>query len=193
MVRLYPAVSQQFSLRLLLAALVLGLAACAGGPPPPPPPGAGAGTDGGRLGDDGGVETAPIDERGLLGIPPEDRGMFVDPGNPLSTRIVYFAYDSSTIQPRFRDAIQAHAAYLAAHPNVDLRLEGHTDERGTREYNVALGERRAESVQRALVVAGASRGQITTLSFGEERPAALGSNSDAYAKNRRVELIYVDK
>lgn len=192
MVTLFSAVNQRFTVRLMLAALLLGLAACAGTPPPPPPD-AGAGPTGGVLGGDDGVETAPIDERGLLGIPPEDRRMFVDPDNPLSTRIIYFAFNSSAIQPRFREAVQAHAAYLAAHPNVDVRLEGHTDERGTREYNVALGERRAESVQRALVVAGASRGQITTLSFGEERPAALGSNPEAYGKNRRVELIYVDK
>ena len=74
-----------------------------------------------------------------------------------------------------------------------LRLEGHTDERGTREYNVALGERRAESVQKALVLAGAGSNQLSTLSFGEERPAELGSSEAAYAKDRRVELIYVQR
>lgn len=131
-----------------------------------------------------------IDVRGLEGIDPNDRSMFTDPNNPLSTRIIYFDLDSSAIPSRFSEAIQAHARYLGEHPDVDLRLEGHTDERGSREYNVALGERRAESVQQALVLSGASAGQLSTLSFGEERPAELGSGESVYSKNRRVEFIY---
>jgi peptidoglycan-associated lipoprotein len=131
-----------------------------------------------------------IDVRGLEGIDPSDRDMFTDPNNPLSTRIVYFDLDQSAIPSRFSQAIQAHGRYLSKHPNVKLRLEGHTDERGTREYNVALGERRAESVQQAVVLSGASDRQLSTLSFGEERPAELGSTESAYSKNRRVEFIY---
>ncbi len=131
-----------------------------------------------------------IDVRGLEGIDPADRAMFTDPNNPLSTRIIYFDLDSSAIPSRFSSAIQAAAGYLSQHPNVNLRLEGHTDERGTREYNVALGERRAESVQQALVLSGASASQLSTLSFGEERPAELGSGESAYSQNRRVEFIY---
>jgi len=131
-----------------------------------------------------------IDVRGLEGIDPDDRSMFMDPNNPLSTRIIYFDLDSSAIPSRFSSAIQASADYLSQHPNTKLRLEGHTDERGTREYNVALGERRAESVQQAFVLSGASASQLSTLSFGEERPAELGSNEAAYSKNRRVEFIY---
>lgn len=139
-----------------------------------------------------GVQGRNIDVRGLEGIPKEDRAMFTDPDNPLSVRTIYFAFDSSAIQQRFAPVIKAHAKYLANHPKVNLRLEGHTDERGTREYNVALGERRAESVKQSLVISGAKPGQITTLSFGEERPAVLGSTPEAYAKNRRVELVYVE-
>jgi len=131
-----------------------------------------------------------IDVRGLEGIDPADRAMFTDPNNPLSTRIIYFDLDSSAIPSRFSSAIQAAAGYLSQHPNVNLRLEGHTDERGTREYNVALGERRAESVQQALVLSGAGASQLSTLSFGEERPAELGSGESAYSQNRRVEFIY---
>lgn len=131
-----------------------------------------------------------IDVRGLEGINPADRAMFTDPNNPLSTRIVYFDLDSSAIPSRFSQAIQAHAQYLSQHPNLKLRLEGNTDERGTREYNVALGERRAESVKQALVLSGANSNQISTISYGEERPAELGSDAQAYAKNRRVEFIY---
>lgn len=134
-----------------------------------------------------------LNQRGLLGIEKQDRSMFLESSNPLSTRTVYFEFDSSRIQSRFNEALQAHAEYLAEHPDVRLRLEGHTDERGTREYNVALGERRAESVQKALVLSGAEADQISTLSFGEEQPAALGSTEEAYAKNRRVELIYVER
>jgi len=131
-----------------------------------------------------------IDVRGLEGIDPADRAMFTDPNNPLSTRIIYFDLDSSAIPSRFSSAIQAAARYLSEHPNVNMRMEGHTDERGTREYNVALGERRAESVQQAVVLSGASASQLSVLSFGEERPAELGSGESVYSQNRRVEFIY---
>lgn len=188
------------AVRVSLVALLFGLAACAGREPPPVMPDAGDETEAPR-------ETAPaeperdegpdidvsrLNERGLLGIERRDRLMFLDPDNPLSTRTIYFEFDSSRIQPDFQQAIQAHAAYLADHPDVRLRLEGHTDERGTREYNVALGERRANAVKQALVIAGARANQLSTLSFGEERPAETGSTEAAYAKNRRVELVYVD-
>lgn len=182
---------QRLALILALFAAALFLVACGSnkgmtGPGTPPAVGGGPG-DQGR-----GVRGRNVDVRGLQGIPPEDRGMFTDPDNPLSVRIIYFAYDSSAIPARFAPVIQAHAQYLANHPKVDLRLEGHTDERGTREYNVALGARRAKSVKQALVVAGARPSQITTLSFGEERPAVRGSTPRAYAKNRRVEFVYVE-
>lgn len=133
-----------------------------------------------------------IDVRGLEGIPAEDRHLFTDPNNPLSTRTVYFDLDSSAIPSRFSQAIQAHGQYLANHPNVHLRLEGNTDERGTREYNVALGERRADSVKQALVLSGANASQVSTISYGEERPAVLGHDAEAYNKNRRVEFIYTN-
>jgi len=133
-----------------------------------------------------------LNQRGLLGIEKDERRKFLDPNNPLSTRTIYFEFDSSRIQSRFNEAIKAHARYLADHSETKLRLEGHTDERGTREYNVALGERRAESLEKALTLAGAPGNRISTLSFGEERPAVLGSTEEAYAKNRRVELIYVE-
>lgn len=145
----------------------------------------------GQYGQSNGMQQGrDIDVRGLEGIDPSERSKFTDPNNPLSTRIVYFDLDSSTIPSRFSQAIQAHAHYLSQHPKVHLRLEGNTDERGTREYNVALGERRAESVKQALVLSGANAGQISTISYGEERPAELGSTEEAYAKNRRVVFIY---
>lgn len=180
----------------VMAAILLGLAACAGNEPKPAdePVQAPAGSDFGSSTEQQPEAVDPrLNERGLLGIDKEDRAMFLDPNNPLSTRTIYFEFDSSRIKPEFSRAIRAHADYLAEHPDVRLRLEGHTDERGTREYNVALGERRAESVQKALSLAGAGNRQISTLSFGEERPAELGSSDFAYQKNRRVELIYVQQ
>ena len=84
-----------------------------------------------------------------------------------------------------------HAKYLGAHPATRVRLEGHTDERGSREYNIGLGERRAQSVRRALLLQGATDTQISTVSYGEERPAAPGHDEAAWAKNRRVEIVYL--
>jgi peptidoglycan-associated lipoprotein len=87
--------------------------------------------------------------------------------------------------------VAAHAKYLAAHSGTRVRLEGHTDERGSREYNIGLGERRAQSVRRALLLQGAADAQISTVSYGEERPAAPGHDEAAWAKNRRVEIMYL--
>lgn len=113
-----------------------------------------------------------------------------DPNSLLATRVIYFDFDKSDIRSDVRDVIQAHAEYLASHSNVMITLEGHADERGTREYNIALGERRANAVQRMLTLQGASAGQIRVVSYGEERPAALGHDEDAWALNRRAEFIY---
>lgn len=108
----------------------------------------------------------------------------------LAQRIIYFDFDNAEIRPEFRDIVAAHAASLARSPNMRVRLEGHADERGSREYNIGLGERRAQSVRRALMLQGVGDGQIVTVSYGEERPAQSGSDEAAWAKNRRVELVY---
>ncbi|NOX93015.1 MAG: peptidoglycan-associated lipoprotein Pal [Gammaproteobacteria bacterium] len=113
-----------------------------------------------------------------------------DPNSLLAKRVVYFDYDQSDIKSDFRAIIQAHAEYLANNSNVMVTLEGHADERGTREYNIALGERRANAVQRMLALQGASASQIRVISYGEERPAALGHDEESLALNRRVEFIY---
>lgn len=104
-------------------------------------------------------------------------------------RIVYFDYDSSEIKPEYAELITGQARRLAASPGLRVRLEGHTDERGSREYNVALGERRSQAVRRALLLQGVAEGQIVTVSYGEERPAAEGADEAAYEKNRRVEFV----
>jgi peptidoglycan-associated lipoprotein len=113
-----------------------------------------------------------------------------DPTGPLSVRVIYFDYDSSNVRADFRGTIEAHAAYLAANPSTMITLEGHADERGSREYNLALGEHRALAVRKQLVLLGASAGQIRAVSYGEERPVTEGHSEESYALNRRVEILY---
>lgn len=120
-------------------------------------------------------------------------GALEDPASPLSTRVIYFDFDSSEIQPSFIDVLRAHGEYLATHPEVKIMVEGHTDERGSREYNLALGERRADAVKRVLVLNGATTEQIEGVSFGEEKPVELGGDEAAWSKNRRAELIYTQR
>src|SRR5919107_1061721 len=107
-----------------------------------------------------------------------------------SGTIIYFDYDRAEIKPEFVPIVTAHAKYLNTNSANKIRLEGHSDERGSREYNIGLGERRAQAVRRALMLQGVTEAQITTVSYGEERPAVQGSDEAAYAKNRRVELVY---
>ncbi len=102
----------------------------------------------------------------------------------------HFDFDSSQVNPTYFNNIKAQAHYLAMHPNARVRIEGDTDERGSREYNVALGEQRADSIENLLLINGASRKQITVVSYGEEKPIALGHNEAAYRLNRRADLIY---
>ncbi len=117
-------------------------------------------------------------------------GPLGDPASPLYEKVVYFDYDASTIRAEYQDLVTAHGRYLAANPEVTVSVEGHCDERGSREYNIALGERRANSVRDLLIAQGASSRQIITVSYGEERPADPGTGEAAWAQNRRVELVY---
>jgi peptidoglycan-associated lipoprotein len=105
-------------------------------------------------------------------------------------RVFYFAYDSSSLPPEDIRAIEAHAYYLVHHPNARVRVEGHTDSRGSREYNIALGERRAQAVARILFLAGVENHQVAVVSYGSEKPAVQGMNEDAWRYNRRAEIIY---
>ncbi|MFW5426454.1 MAG: peptidoglycan-associated lipoprotein Pal [Methylophagaceae bacterium] len=114
-----------------------------------------------------------------------------DPNSPLANRVVYFEYDSSSVRFEDQATLEAHAAYLGENPNVTIRLIGHTDERGSREYNLALGERRALSIRQILMLQGATVQQFQVTSFGEERPEVEGFDESAWQQNRRVELIYI--
>jgi peptidoglycan-associated lipoprotein len=110
-------------------------------------------------------------------------------GLTVAQRTIYFEFDSTDINAEGRAIIDRFAKYLAAHPTTKLRLEGHADERGTREYNVGLGERRANAVQAGLLAGGATAAQISVVSYGEERPADPGHDEGAWSKNRRVEIV----
>lgn len=109
---------------------------------------------------------------------------------PLASRVIYFEYDSAKVNDESLALLEAHGNFIAGNGNVYVRLEGHADERGSREYNIALGDRRAQSVRRILLFQGASSDQLETISYGEERPAQLGHDDAAWSQNRRVELVY---
>ena len=113
-----------------------------------------------------------------------------DPNNILSKRIIYFEYNQDTVKSEFTDVIQAHAKYLNDNRGRKIRLEGHADERGSREYNMALGQRRGEAVRRATTILGVGADRIETVSFGEDKPRSTGHDEAAWAQNRRVEIVY---
>jgi len=119
-----------------------------------------------------------------------EAGAINDANSVLAGRIIYFDFDSSKVDSDFVELIKHHGKYLSANPSVNIRLEGHTDERGAREYNVALGDRRAQAVKRLLMFQGASSDQVTIVSYGEEKPASLGHDESAWHLNRRAELVY---
>lgn len=136
-------------------------------------------------GADGGVATS-----GAEGASSFSSYSLNDPNSPLARRVIYFDYDSAEITAADQDTLLAHASYLAANPGQYITLEGNTDERGSREYNIALGDRRALSVQRVLELNGVAPGQVSVVSYGEEKPAAEGHSEAAWRLNRRVEIVY---
>jgi peptidoglycan-associated lipoprotein len=167
-------------LPLVLAMLVLSGCSSTGGAKDGAEGGAGSGMSG-----EGGTSTSAAGDGGSwTGSPLED------PNSPLYEKVVYFDFDRSEIRPEYVDTLRAHAEYLVNTPSARLVIEGHCDERGSREYNIALGERRANSVKRFLEAEGVSPVQLDTISYGEERPVDPGHNEAAWAKNRRAELVY---
>jgi peptidoglycan-associated lipoprotein len=159
---------------LISAALVLGVAACAKkvkeepAPAPTPPPR---------------VDTTPVSDGRYT---PDD----LDTDSCLRQRVVYFDFDKSEIKSEFQAIMNCHAKYLRDRPSARMTLEGHADERGTREYNLGLGERRGNAVGSALRANGGSASQMETVSYGEERPTCTQSNEGCWSRNRRVEIIY---
>ena len=129
---------------------------------------------------------------GQSGVAPVDLSQSSrDVGGPVGVaRIIYFDFDSYTVKPEFQSLLEAHARYLKASSARKVMLEGHTDDRGGREYNLALGQKRAEAVRRSLGLLGVSDAQVEAVSYGKEKPAVQGNNESAFAQNRRVELSY---
>ncbi|MBF8269582.1 MAG: hypothetical protein HW386_1291 [Gammaproteobacteria bacterium] len=131
---------------------------------------------------------------GVASQPSTGMDALTDPSNPLynllQERVIYFEYNESEIQEQYRAVIEAHATYLSQNPQTTVTLEGHADERGSREYNLALGERRAMAVEQQLTVLGVAASQIRTVSYGEERPISAGHDESSWGLNRRVEIIY---
>lgn len=175
--------------RGLLAALITSLALVACGSNvrlDQPPVEDRSGTAAGGAGGAGGQGTG-VDPRGVAGVQVPS-GASSQPAS--MQRIVYFDYDSFEIKPEFASLLEANARYLNANRAVRVQLEGHTDERGGREYNLALGQKRAEAVRRALSLLGVQDAQMEAVSFGEEKPAQAGLDEAAWSKNRRVEITY---
>jgi len=167
--------------RVLLTAVVASatLVACSSNKPKPPPPsttdtGTTTSTTGGNR---GGIYT--VDS--------------LDTDSCLRQRVVYFDFDRAEIKPEFQAQVACHAAYLRQFPGARVTLEGNADERGTREYNLGLGERRGNAVSSAVGAAGASSSQLNVVSYGEERPTCKDHNEGCWAKNRRVEIVYTSK
>lgn len=144
----------------------------------------GTSTDGGV-----GTGTAGSGQVSGTGVSGDRAGQQAD-GRIPEVRTIYFDYDRDSIRPEFESVLTAHARYLRSNGNAQAVLQGHTDERGTREYNMALGERRANAVKRFLEVQGVSPSQLEVVSYGEERPAVRGSGEDSHAQNRRVVFAY---
>jgi len=116
-----------------------------------------------------------------------------DPKGALAGRSIYFAYDDFSVDPKYQPLIQAHGQYIGSHGAAQIRVEGNTDERGSREYNLSLGDKRAQIVAKQLVLMGAKQSQIEAVSYGEERPKAEGHDEAAWAENRRADIRYIVK
>jgi peptidoglycan-associated lipoprotein len=177
-------------------ATALALAACSSAvkldePAPVENRGGPAGGAGG-LGTAGGASGAPIgSERPIAQVTVDpSKDPLNDPNSPLSKRSIYFDFDSFSIKDEFRGVIEAHAKYLVANKTRKVVVQGNTDERGSREYNLALGQKRSEAVRRALTSLGVSDSQIEAVSLGEEKPKSTGTDESSLAENRRADLAY---
>jgi peptidoglycan-associated lipoprotein len=172
----------KFSRYILFPVVLMVLAGCAGQK---------GGTQDDAVGDSGagGASSSGAGDDGYQQGSDYDEGYS---GGLPENRIVYFGYDQSDVTPGSMDLLTEHAKYLADNPQVELRLEGHADERGSREYNIGLGENRAQAVRQILLLRGVGSAEMNTVSYGEERPAATGSDEENWALNRRVELVYSD-
>lgn len=135
-----------------------------------------------------GSGVATVNAGGVTGgkLPPE----LTDPRNILSKRSVYFDYDKYEVKDEYKDLVTAHAKFLSSHPQNKMLIQGNTDDRGSREYNLALGQKRADAVKKMLTMLGAREDQVESVSLGEEKPKNEGQNEAAWAENRRSDMLY---
>lgn len=140
----------------------------------------------------GTTTTPPTDPRAVARVEPNASTVdpLNDPASPLSRRSVFFDFDEFVIKPEFMPTVEAHARFLVANKTRRIVIEGNADERGSREYNLALGQKRADAAKTRLTLLGVADSQIETVSFGEERPRATGSDETAWAQNRRADIVY---
>lgn len=179
--------------KLLLATLMAILLAACSSQPTTTDEGAMTEDKGGAAAGAGGASTAGTGTGGVSGTSVPSGGSanpLRDPKNVLSKREVFFDYDSFVVREEFRPMVEAHARYLAGNRNARVALQGHADERGSREYNIALGQKRSDAVKRMMLLLGAQEVQIETVSFGEEKPRNSGHDEAAWAENRRVDIVY---
>jgi len=160
--------------RLALAVLMIGsLAACKSGV---------------KTGETGGAIATQPNPNAVAPVSVEDE--LNNPNSPLAKRSVFFAFDSYAVQDQYQSLLQAHAQFLKAHPDRHVLIQGNTDERGSSEYNLALGQKRAEAVRQAMSLMGVPDSQMEAVSLGKEKPVALGHDEASWAQNRRADLVY---
>lgn len=149
-----------------------------------------------------GVETTALGGKGVAGSSLDGKQMDgssytgdprKNPASPLSTRSIFFDFDQFVVRDEYRPVLEAHASYLLSKRDARVILQGNADERGSREYNLALGQKRAEAVRKALAVLGVGDAQMEAVSFGEEKPRNEGETEEAYAENRRTDVVYTDE
>ncbi len=175
---------------LLILLMAVALGACTENVKDDTDTGGDAATDAGQSGAQVGAVDAEGGDAGQALAVSYDAAAINDANSVLAERVIYFEFDSSKVDGDFVELAKHHGKYLSANPGVKIRLEGHADERGTREYNIALADRRAQAVKRLLTFQGASSDQITIISYGEEKPASLGHDEASWRLNRRAELVY---
>jgi peptidoglycan-associated lipoprotein len=141
----------------------------------------------------GGAQTSGSGATGVTGANTGTTGAAAlrDPRNILSKRFIYFDFDSFVVKEEFKPLVEAHARYLQQNRSAKMTIQGHTDERGSREYNIALGQKRADAVKRMMILLGATEIQVETVSFGKEKPRNPGHDEGSWAENRRDEIVYV--
>jgi peptidoglycan-associated lipoprotein len=178
---------------LLVAIIAAALAGCSTTPTTEAPV-EDRGTAGATAPGAGGAQTGGAQAGGVtgsqLGGGAQGAAALRDPNSILSKRSIYFDFDSFVVKDEFKPLVEAHARYLQQNANARMTIQGNTDERGSREYNIALGQKRADAVKRMMLLLGARDNQIETVSFGEERPKNPGHDESAWAENRRDDILY---